>query len=814
MRLICSSLILALAGVCHAADYYVDLAGDDANAGSAAAPWRTLQHAAGAVGPGDRVTVRPGDYAGFHLTTSGTAGSPIEFLAEPGVLISATNPVTNDGINLEGASHVVIDGFEVVGMPRAGVRSVGPFVNSQQAFAEFVTIRDVTSRDNGKWGILTGFVNDLLIEDNRTSGSIDEHGIYVGNSGDRPVIRGNEIFGNRANGIHVNADRFAGLDGVIEGALIAGNTIYDNGVGGGSGINMDGVQDSRIENNLIYNSHASGISLYQIDGAEPSTGNVVINNTVHQAADGRWALNLQDGAANNTVANNIFISDHSFRGAIDGSPDSLPGLVSDYNAVVSRFTNNGGDSVESLAQWRQATGQDTNSLIATAAELFVDPVAGDYRLASDSPARNAGWNLWGAGDDLLGVARPVGARVDIGAYEFSEEEGLQGDYNGDGAIGAVDYAVWREGLGGEFSPADFETWLANYGSTILGTTAPAPEPYGLLLAVPTLGCLLLTRPQRMALLGRHLVAFIAFGVLTVGAATAWAIPLPVVNPGFEDTSGSLTFFNEFSFGSFAGWTLYDDPPGTAGNGAGNDFFVGTLEPTPDPASPGEFVFFPGGAPEGTRVAIAFNNAGTDGVGEYGLVQTLTGAPLQSHRTYLLRVEVGNIASGVAQNGVTFNLDGFPGYRVDLLAGGVVIASDNNSLAGSIDDGAFATSIVSLTTGAAHPQLGQDLGVRLVNLNQLDPSAPTADLEVDFDDVRLEMIPALAGDFDFSGAVDAVDYAVWREALGEAFAADDFVTWRENFGAVAAGAGQPLPEPRSALFLALVSLTHGLHYARR
>ena len=41
-----------------------------------------------------------------------------------------------------------------------------------------------------------------------------------------------------------------------------------------------------------------------------------------------------------------------------------------------------------------------------------------------------------------------------------------------------------------------------------------------------------------------------------------------------------------------------------------------------------------------------------------------------------------------------------------------------------------------STGATHPQLGQPLAIRLVNLNIVDPLFPGSDLEVDFDDVRL------------------------------------------------------------------------------
>lgn len=473
-----------------ASQYVVAPGGSNENPGTAALPWQTLQHAADSVAAGDRVTVRPGEYSGFHLTASGTSAMPIEFAAESGAVITSTNPVTIDGINLEGASHVVIDGFEVVGMPRAGVRSVGPYSGGQQAFAEFVTIRNVTSRDNGKWGILTGFVNDLLIENNRTSGSIDEHGIYVGNSGDRPTIRGNEIWGNNANGIHINADQFSGLDGVIEEAQVSGNVIYDNGQGGGSGINLDGVKNSRIENNLIYNSHASGISLYQIDGAEPSTGNVVVGNTIHQAADGRWALNLQNGAANTTVANNIFLSDHNFRGAIDASADSLSGLVSDYNVMISRFTTDDASSVMTLAEWQTNTGQDLHSQVATASELFVAPDEGDYRLLATATARDMGWQEWTPDVDLRGVARPIGTGPDIGALEWIPT----GDANADGQVNLADYTIVRNHLGatdlapftpvdvnndGTVDAADLAIWKERFGESAAGIeagTSAVPEP--------------------------------------------------------------------------------------------------------------------------------------------------------------------------------------------------------------------------------------------------------------------------------------------------------------------------------------------------
>ena len=230
----------------------------------------------------------------------------------------------------------------------------------------------------------------------------------MSNSADNPTIRGNRVWGNHASGIHLNGDASQGGDGVISWALVEDNIIYDNGAGGGSAINCDGVQESVFQNNLIYNQHASGISLYQLDGGGPSTSNAIVSNTILIAADGRWALDLQDGATDTAVTNNILLNGHSFRGSMNVSGDSLPGLDSDYNIVADRMTTDDAATVLTLADWQAQTGSDANSFVATASELFVDAASNDYRLSETSPAREAATMVNLPEFDLLGTPRPQG----------------------------------------------------------------------------------------------------------------------------------------------------------------------------------------------------------------------------------------------------------------------------------------------------------------------------------------------------------------------------------------------------------------------
>jgi hypothetical protein len=235
----------------------------------------------------------------------------------------------------------------------------------------------------------------------------------------------------------------------------------------------------------------------------------------------------------------------------------------------------------------------------------------------------------------------------------------------------------------------------------------------------------------------------ALAALVWSAAHASAAPIAITNHGFES---DFAADNTFRVLVPVGWTIFD-PNGIVEQG--NDA-VGVLNPTAS-------AFFPAGAPEGRNAALVFLAQDVGG-GPAGLSQNLT-SNLMSNTRYTLIVEVGNIASGFGDpNNFFYDLDGFPGYQVQLLAGGEVIVQDNNSLAASIPEGEFQTSTIMVDIGASHPRLGEALEVRLINLNI--PGTPTEPaIEVDFDDVRLDaspIPPACPGDADGDGEVNFAD----------------------------------------------------------
>ena len=210
----------------------------------------------------------------------------------------------------------------------------------------------------------------------------------------------------------------------------------------------------------------------------------------------------------------------------------------------------------------------------------------------------------------------------------------------------------------------------------------------------------------------HLRLLLAVAIGLSVAPVALAQPITITNAGFElPAAGPGTFSGSQTAGP-PGWSVYNTGP------TNSNRFFGVWNPTGTTS-------FNLPVPQGQRIGVVFLD---DSLGlEAGLTQTL-GSTLQLSTAYTMNVGVGNFRPSV---GDPWDFTGFPGYRVELRAGGELLAADNNTLLPS--EGTCLTSTVSFTTGSSHLNAGQALSIHLVSLN--GPG-----VEVNFDDVRLVATP--------------------------------------------------------------------------
>lgn len=166
---------------------------------------------------------------------------------------------------------------------------------------------------------------------------------------------------------------------------------------------------------------------------------------------------------------------------------------------------------------------------------------------------------------------------------------------------------------------------------------------------------------------------------------ASADDVAIVNAGFEDETlgnGSFVF-------TIPGWTNIGDS--------------GTFNPTTS-----QYAFE---APEGSNVAFS-SNGGPE------ISQVLANV-LDIDTAYTLSVMVGD---RLDQN--------FPGYSVQLLAGGDLLAEDNNSMTSV--NGDFFESTVTYLSSQSDTQIGDALEIRLRGFGA----------QVNFDNVRLVAVSSV------------------------------------------------------------------------
>ncbi len=388
-------VLFILHAAAGAATYYVSPSGSDSNAGSQAAPFRTVAKGVNTANPGDTVILEDGTYgneghisdgtgcyygcaAPVWITNAGTSSAWITLKAENkwGAVLDCGTTTTQLGCDTyldfaDTAAYWVIQDLVIMRGAFAGIH------------------------DNTAASHLTFTGNQIeYIGNYYTTTQIGICGIGFGNSSTNITIEGNVIHDvGRTGGLSIlNHDH--GIYASGANATITNNIFYNNSKG------WD-IQTSHGANNwLIANNTFAFSSL-------AGSGQIIL-----------WDGEVANSISNITIRNNIFYnpSGPAIVTYSDVGTSSIPGCSIDHNlTTASSIYDNG-----------MSCATSSNMLSTNPALMNVSASPYDFHLQSGSPAIDQGMTVSAVPKDFDGNLRPQGAAYDIGAYEFVSSTGSNG----------------------------------------------------------------------------------------------------------------------------------------------------------------------------------------------------------------------------------------------------------------------------------------------------------------------------------------------------------------------------------------------------
>ena len=244
-----TATITLLAQVPAGRSFYVAPSGSDANRGTFASPFRTIQHAASLAASGDTVLVRGGVYNELvALPRAGTAQAIITLTAYPGEtpVIDGTGLAIPGGqsglITLTDASYVVVQGFELRNYTTASTKSVpiGIFVTGSGSDVQ----------------LINNHVHDISTTAATTPSACASNALGIAVYGSAaPASIGNLVVsGNELDHLTTGCSESMSLDGNVDGFLVTANSVHDN-----DNIGIDAIGFERVSPDPAYDQARGGI---------------------------------------------------------------------------------------------------------------------------------------------------------------------------------------------------------------------------------------------------------------------------------------------------------------------------------------------------------------------------------------------------------------------------------------------------------------------------------------------------------------------------------------------------------------------------
>jgi len=321
-------------------NYYVAKTGSNANSGSEASPWLTIQHGVNQLSPGDILNIKAGTYfEKIDIDVSGTASAKITIKNDQSddVIISGANSMNNLSIIWTDNAYLRIEGLHVTdsqknysaGITLQGIAHHIEVVNNKVSKINFSSdpnaavtnntnavpvsaLGDATTGANGipDSGHHISFIGNEIF-DNRTGYS---ENLTMGGNVSNFLMDGNIVHDNTNIGIDATGNYgespVAAYDHVRYGT-IKNNILYNNTspYSPAAGIYIDGGKNIVVENNLSYNNGYGGEIGCEENG---ETANVIFRNNVfhHNASAGMhfggYDSNTTGKVVNSQIYNNTF----------------------------------------------------------------------------------------------------------------------------------------------------------------------------------------------------------------------------------------------------------------------------------------------------------------------------------------------------------------------------------------------------------------------------------------------------------------------------------------------------------------------------
>ncbi len=478
-------VFLLLSGICFGqTNYYVSTTGNNANSGSLASPWKTIQYALNQLPANSILNVFPGTYtekisipiSNITLKNHSVTLPVIDATGLTGqdAIIAITNKsnVTIDGLELQNnirldAQGILIDGsganntiknckIHDIHFSSNPIAAVSSSKNAQGIIvygtSGTTAITNLKIQNNELYNCRLGYSEGIAVNGNVDGFEISNNNVHdltnigidiIGHEGTAPAndqARNGLVKNNIA---HHCVSAYASSGGIyIDGGkniIVENNTSYHNGYGIEVGCENKGKTTDAIiiRNNVFYDNQICAVALGGF--AYPGGSGKVINSSIKnntcyfndysKSGNGELYLSYSE---NSVIENNIFYT--TVKNSLAYAELTQPGLIFNYNTIycpggtTNLSVDWNGNSYTGYTAFVTGTSTNTNSVFDNPQFTTANITNPDFHLLTNSPSKNAGnpsYVVANGETDFYNQLRIEGGRIDMGADEFGTTLGLE-----------------------------------------------------------------------------------------------------------------------------------------------------------------------------------------------------------------------------------------------------------------------------------------------------------------------------------------------------------------------------------------------------